>query len=416
MATTVKSRKTAKPPTLATFVWSGKDKSGNDSKGKIDAHNLADAKIQLRKQGILPKKVTKQSRSLFSSKDKPIKPVDIAFFTRQMATMMRSGVPLLQGLEIVAQGAEKDKLKALIYTIRADVNGGSDLSSALAKHPVFFDDLYVSLVAAGEQSGSLEAMLDRLALYKEKAEALKAKIKKALTYPTAVVVVGLLVTALLLVKVVPVFEDVFGSFGADLPAFTQFVVNLSEFAQRYWLTALAANIAGLFLFRRAMLNSLKFRDSVQKASLKIPVIGGILYNAATARFARTLSTTFSAGVPLVQALESCAGASGNALFRDAILQIRNSVASGQSLKNAITMVGIFPMMVVQMVAIGEEAGSLDDMLDKVAEFYEAAVDNAVDNLSSLLEPLIMVVLGTLVGGLVVAMYLPIFQLGQVVGG
>lgn len=414
MATTPKSRKPVKE--LTTFVWSGKDKSGNDSKGKIDAYDLASAKIQLRKQGILPRKVTKQSRSLFSTKDKPIKAVDIAFFTRQMATMMRSGVPLLQGLEIVAQGSEKDKLKKLIYDIRADVNGGSDLSTALSKHPVFFDDLYVSLVAAGEQSGSLEAMLDRLALYKEKAEALKAKIKKALTYPTAVIVVGLLVTALLLVKVVPVFENVFGSFGADLPAFTQFVVNLSEVAQRYWLVALGGIVGGLFLFRRAMLNSLKFRDAVQKGSLKIPVIGGILYNAATARFARTLSTTFSAGVPLVQALESCAGASGNALFRDAIVQVRNSVASGQSLKNAINMVGIFPMMVVQMVAIGEEAGSLDDMLDKVAEFYEAAVDNAVDNLSSLLEPLIMVILGTLVGGLVVAMYLPIFQLGKVVGG
>ncbi len=410
------ARKKYKEPKILTFAWTGKDKAGNKSKGTVDALSLSEAKIQLRKQGINYDKVKKQSVSIFSNKDKPIKPIDIAFFTRQMATMMRSGVPLLQGLDIVGQGAEKAKLKKLIYDIRADVNGGSDLSTALSRFPQYFDDLYVSLVAAGEQSGSLEAMLDRLALYKEKSEALKAKIKKALTYPTAVVVVGLLVTAILLVKVVPVFEDVFGSFGADLPAFTKFVVNLSEIAQSYWLYVLVLLFIGGYFFRRGMIHSKKFRDSVERASLKIPVIGGILYNAAVARFARTLATTFSAGVPLVQALESCAGAAGNVVFHDAIMQIRNGIAAGQSLKNAINMTGVFPVMTVQMVAIGEEAGSLDTMLDKVAEFFEASVDNSVDNLSSLLEPLIMVVLGTLVGGLVIAMYLPIFQLGQVVGG
>ena len=409
------STKAKRKEQIYTFNWTGKDKAGNQSKGKLDARDISSAKVILRQQGILPQKISKESTSLFSAKTKPIKAVDIAFFTRQMATMMRSGVPLLQGLDIVAQGSEKDKLKKMIYDIRSEVNGGIDLSSALAKYPEHFDDLYVSLVAAGEQSGSLEAMLDRLATYKEKTEALKAKIKKALTYPTAVVIVGLLVTAILLVKVVPVFENVFGSFGAELPAFTLFVVNLSEIAQAYWLYALVAIIGGGFLFKRQMVKSQSFRESVERMSLKIPVIGGILHNAAIARFTRTLSTTFAAGVPLVQALESCAGASGNVVYRQSIMQIRNGVSAGQSLKNAITMTGIYPMMVVQMVSIGEEAGSLDQMLDKVAEFYEAAVDNAVDNLSSLLEPLIMVVLGTLVGGLVIAMYLPIFQLGNVVG-
>ena len=410
------SPKAKRKEQIYTFNWTGKDKAGNQSKGKVDARDISSAKVILRQQGILPQKISKESTSLFSAKTKPIKPVDIAFFTRQMATMMRSGVPLLQGLDIVAQGSEKDKLKKMIYDIRSEVNGGIDLSSALAKYPEHFDDLYVSLVAAGEQSGSLEAMLDRLATYKEKTEALKAKIKKALTYPTAVIIVGLLVTAILLVKVVPVFENVFGSFGAELPAFTLFVVNLSEIAQAYWLYALAAIIGGGVLFKRQMVKSKSFRESVERMSLKIPVIGGILHNAAIARFTRTLSTTFAAGVPLVQALESCAGASGNVVYRQSIMQIRNGVSAGQSLKNAITMTGIYPMMVVQMVSIGEEAGSLDQMLDKVAEFYEAAVDNAVDNLSSLLEPLIMVVLGTLVGGLVIAMYLPIFQLGNIVGG
>ena len=405
----------AKEAKLQTFTWQGKDKSGNKSKGKVDAANASMAKAQLRKQGILPSKVAKdRGAGLFSAKSKPIKPVDIAFFTRQVATMLKSGVPLLQGLDITAGGVEKDKLKEIIYSIKNDVNSGLDFSTALTKYPEHFDDLYCSLVSAGEQSGALEQMLDRVATYKEKLESLKAKIKKALTYPTAVIVVGIVVSAILLVKVVPQFQDVFKSFGADLPAFTLFVIGLSEIAQKWWWVVLIGVAVSGFLFSKARLKSKNFRDNVDKAMLKIPVIGGILHNASIARFARTLATTFAAGVPLVNALESAAGASGNALYRDAILQIRNGVSTGQSLNNAVTMTGIFPNMTVQMIAIGEEAGSLEMMLEKVADFYEELVDNAVDNLSSLLEPLIMAILGVLVGGLVIAMYLPIFQLGNVV--
>ncbi|KXJ51386.1 type II secretion system F family protein [Neptuniibacter pectenicola] len=400
---------------LHTFTWQGKDKSGNASKGKVDATNIAMAKAQLRKQGILPSKVAKErGASFFSAKSKPIKPVDIAFFTRQVATMLKSGVPLLQGLDITAGGVEKDKLKDIIYGIKNDVNGGLDFSTALTKYPEHFDDLYCSLVSAGEQSGALEQMLDRIATYKEKLESLKAKIKKALTYPTAVIIVGIVVSAILLVKVVPQFESVFDSFGADLPAFTLFVIHLSEVAQEWWWIVLIAIGFSGYAFNKAQTKSKKFRDTVDKAMLKIPVIGQILHNASIARFSRTLATTFAAGVPLVNALDSAAGASGNALYRDAILQIRNGVSTGQSLKDAVTMTGIFPNMTVQMIAIGEEAGSLEMMLEKVADFYEELVDNAVDNLSSLLEPLIMAVLGVLVGGLVIAMYLPIFQLGNVV--
>ena len=405
----------AKEAKLYTFTWQGKDKSGNKSKGKIDASTAAAAKAQLRKQGILTSRIAKErSAGLFSAKNKPVKPVDIAFFTRQMATMMRSGVPLLQGLEITAGGIEKQKLKDIVYEIKNDVNSGTDFSTSLTKHPQHFDDLYCNLVNAGEQSGALDAMLDRIATYKEKLESLKAKIKKALTYPTAVIIVGIIVSAILLVKVVPQFEDVFKSFGAELPAFTKFVINLSEIAQEWWWIVLISVAAFGFAFQKARQKSAKFRDSVDKAILKIPVIGQILHNASIARFARTLSTTFAAGVPLVNALDSAAGASGNALYRDAILQIKNGVSTGQSLQNAVTMTGVFPNMTIQMIAIGEEAGSLEMMLEKVADFYEEQVDNAVDNLSSLLEPLIMAVLGILVGGLVVAMYLPIFQLGQVV--
>ncbi|WP_286239683.1 type II secretion system F family protein [Neptuniibacter halophilus] len=400
---------------LQTFSWQGKDKNGNKSKGKLDAESLSVAKAQLRKQGIISPKVSKEIEIGFlSSKNKPIKPVDIAFFTRQMATMLKSGVPLMQGLDITAGGMDKQKLKEMVYAIKNDVNSGLDFSTSLTKYPEHFDDLYCNLVHAGEQSGALEQMLDRIATYKEKLETLKGKIKKALTYPTAVIVVGLIVSAILLVKVVPQFEMVFKNFGADLPAFTMFVVGLSEVAQEWWWVALLSIAAAGVSFSKARARSQKFSDSVDRFMLKIPVIGKILQDASVARFSRTLATTFAAGVPLVNALESAAGASGNALYRDAILQIRNGVSTGQSLQNAINMTGIFPNMAVQMISIGEEAGSLEMMLEKVADFYEEQVDNAVDNLSSLLEPLIMVVLGVLVGGLVVAMYLPIFQLGNVV--
>ncbi|MBS97280.1 MAG: type II secretion system protein F [Oceanospirillaceae bacterium] len=398
-----------------TFEWQGKDKSGNDSKGKIDAESIASAKALLRKQGINPNKVKKESSlSLGGKRNKPIKPLDIAFFTRQMATMMKAGVPLIQGLDIVGQGAEKVKLKELIYDIRGDVAGGTDFSTALSRHPLYFDDLFVSLVRSGEASGQLETMLDRVATYKEKIESLKAKIKKALTYPTAVIVVAIIVTAILLVKVVPVFDEVFTGFGADLPAFTLWVIGLSEFAQEYWFFALIAFVVFGFAFGSAYKRSQKLRDALDRGILKFPILGPIIKEAIIARFARTLATTFAAGVPLVQALDSTAGAAGNVVYRNATLQIRNGVSTGQSLTNAINMSGVFPVMVVQMVSIGEESGSLDMMLDKVANFYEESVDNAVDNLSSLLEPLIMAILGILVGGLVIAMYLPIFQLGNVV--
>ncbi|MBV0933002.1 type II secretion system F family protein [Marinobacterium weihaiense] len=409
MATAIK--KTVK---LTTFEWQGKDKSGNTSKGKIDAENLAAAKALLRKQGIKPGKVIKERGSLLSSKNKAIKPVDIGYFIRQLATMMKSGVPLLQAMEIVANGSEKDKLKKLVYTIRDDVNGGADLSTALERHPEHFDDLVCSLVHAGEQSGALETILDRIATYKEKVESLKKKIKKALTYPIAVIIVGIIVSAILLVKVVPQFETVFQGFGADLPAFTKWVIELSEWMQEWWFVGLIGMAAIGFGFTKARAKSKGFSDFVDRTVLKLPIFGPILNKAAIARFTRTLSTTFAAGVPLVEALNSAAGASGNIVYENAILQIRNGVSTGQSLQNALNMTGVFPAMAVQMISIGEEAGSLDMMLDKVASFYEEEVDNAVDNLSSLIEPMIMAILGVLVGGLVIAMYLPIFQLGNVV--
>ncbi len=398
-----------------TFIWSGLDKSGNQSKGKIDAVSLAEAKALLRRQGVAPRKVSKESSiSLFSARSKPIKPVDMAFFSRQVATMLKAGVPLIQGLEIVAAGVEKDALKKLILDIRDSVNSGQDLASSMSKHPLFFDDLYCSLVAAGEQSGSLETMLDRIATYKEKLESLKAKIKKALTYPIAVLAVGFIVAIILLLKVVPQFQSIFSNFGADLPAFTLLILGMSAFVQEWWWVMGLSFVAFFYGFIQLKRRSVRFSNQLDVLILKIPVLGEILRKAIIARFARTLSTTFSAGVPLVEALDSAAGASGNIIYKQAILQIRNAVSTGQTLQNSMQITGVFPNMVVQMIAIGEEAGSLDTMLDKVAAFYEEEVDNAVDNMSSLMEPFIMVVLGTVVGGLVVAMYLPIFKLGSVV--
>ncbi|MCW8886590.1 MAG: type II secretion system F family protein [Motiliproteus sp.] len=399
---------------MTSFVWEGKDKSGNKSKGKIDAENVAFAKALLRKQGIIPNKVSKQRTALFSSAGKKIAPLDIALFTRQLATMMKAGVPMIQAFDIVAGGIEKDQMKKMIFDIKNDVASGGNLASALGKHPRYFDDLFCNLVQAGEQSGALETMLDRIATYKEKTEALKAKIKKAMTYPMAVIVVGIVVSAILLIKVVPQFESIFKGFGADLPAFTQFVITLSEYAQAYWYIALGVVVAAGYGFKEALHRSEGFSDAIDRFALKVPVIGDILNKAAIARFARTLATTFAAGVPLVNALESAAGASGNVVYRNAIHQIRNGVSTGQSLRNATQMTGVFPNMSVQMIAIGEESGSLDEMLDKVATFYEDEVDNAVDNLTALMEPFIMAILGVLVGGLVIAMYLPIFKLGEVV--
>lgn len=404
----------AKTAKLHTFVWESKDRSGKVVKGEVDAPNQATAKAQLRKQGISANKVKKKPKPLFSQREKKIKPMDIAIFTRQLATMMKAGVPLVQSFDIVSDGLENPSMKNLIGSIKTDVASGAGLAPALEKHPRYFDDLFCNLVNSGEQSGALETMLDRVAVYKEKTEALKAKIKKAMTYPAIVMIVAIVVTGILLVKVVPTFAETFQGFGADLPMFTQFVVGLSEAAQRSWFIILIAAVAGIFVFREARLRSEKFSDSVDAIMLKLPIVGGILKEAVVARFSRTLATTFAAGVPLVDSLDSVSGAAGNAVYKKAILRIRDEVTSGLTLNQSIRSAGIFPPMLSQMVAIGEESGALDEMLEKVAVHYEAAVDNSVDNLTSLLEPLIMSVLGILIGGLMIAMYLPIFQMGQVV--
>ncbi|HEX7036055.1 MAG TPA: type II secretion system F family protein [Pseudomonadales bacterium] len=400
----------------ATFVWEGTDRQGRKTKGEISSTNPAIAKAELRRQGINATKVRKKPKSLFSRSGGSIKPGDIALFTRQMSTMMRAGVPLVQAFEIVADGVDKPKLAELIRTIRNDVAGGSNFASALRKHPVYFDDLFCNLVEAGEQSGSLETMLDRIASYKEKTESLKAKVKKAMTYPIAVVVVAVVVTGILLIYVVPQFEQVFAGFGAELPAFTQMVISLSEFVQAWWLAILGGIIAAVTGFIAARRRSKALRDAIDRLSLKLPVAGNIIEKSAVARFSRTLSTTFAAGVPLVDALNSVAGSTGNSVYVNAVYKVRDDVSTGQQLNFSMKSTGVFPNMVVQMVAIGEEAGALDAMLDKAATYYEEQVDNMVDNLTSLMEPMIMAVLGVLVGGLIIAMYLPIFQLGQVVGG
>lgn len=398
-----------------TFTWSGIDKNGRNSKGEISAVSSAMAKAQLRRQGIRPKTVKKKSKPLFGSgQGKPIKPSDIAVFTRQMATMMKAGVPLVQAFEIVADGMDKPRMKQLVMEIKNDVASGTGLAPSLEKHPRYFDELFCSLIASGEESGTLEVMLDRVATYKEKTEALKAKIRKAMTYPLAVISVGVIVTLILMLKVIPVFAETFQNFGSDLPAFTQMVLNMSEFVQEYWFICLIAMVAIAFAFREAKFRSEKFSQWLDKVALKIPVVGGIVHDAVIARFSRTLSTTFAAGVPLVDALESTAGAAGNSVYSRAIRQIKDDVTTGSTLYNSIKATGLFPNLLLQMVSIGEESGALDDMLGKVADHYEAAVDDAVDNLSSLLEPLIMSILGVMVGGLMIAMYLPIFMLGSVI--
>ncbi|MBA4246407.1 MAG: type II secretion system protein F [Pseudomonas sp.] len=398
----------------SVFAWEGTDRKGAKIKGEISGQSPALVKAQLRKQGINPLKVRKKAVSLFGA-GKKIKPMDIALFTRQMATMMKAGVPLLQSFDIIAEGFDKPNMRKLIDEIKQEVAAGNSFASSLRKKPEFFDDLYCNLVDSGEQSGALETLLDRIATYKEKTEALKAKIKKAMTYPIAVIVVAVIVTAILLIKVVPQFESVFEGFGAQLPAFTQVVVNLSRGLQEWWFLVLLAIFVATFSFTQAYKRSEKFRDFLDRTLLKAPIIGDILYKAVVARFARTLATTFAAGVPLVDALDSVAGATGNVVFRTAVNKIKVDVSSGTQLNFSMRNTGIFPTMAVQMTAIGEEAGSLDEMLDKTASYYEAEVDNAVDNLTTLMEPLIMSVLGVLVGGLIIAMYLPIFQLGAVVG-
>lgn len=396
-----------------TFIWQGTDKNGNKAKGEIQGSSLALVRAQLRKQGIRTSKVRRKPRNLFGKRKQKIAPSDIAIFTRQLATMMKSGIPLVQSFEIVGESLENPSMRQLVLTIRDDVAAGSNFADTIRKHPRYFDDLFCNLVDAGEQSGALETMLDRLATYKEKSEALKSKIKKAMNYPIAVVAVAIIVTGILLIKVVPQFAETFSSFGAELPAFTLFVLSLSDLAiAHWWKMLIGLGIFG-FVFREAKLRSKAVRDAIDRLSLKLPVVGSILNNSCYARFTRTLSTTFSAGVPLVDALESVAGATGNVVYANATRKIRDDVTTGQQLAFSIKNTTVFPVMVVQMVGIGEESGALDSMLDKCATFFEAEVDNAVDGLTALMEPIIMAVLGVLVGGLMIAMYLPIFQLGAV---
>src|SRR3569833_1759052 len=406
----IASAKTIKRDT--PFAWEGKDKRGNRVKGKSLAPDEAVLRSELRRQGIAPSKIRKQSTS--AARGGRVKPEDIAVFSRQLATMLAAGIPLVQAFEIVGNGNDKPSMQKLILDIKADVEGGTSLHEALGKHSLHFDDLFVNLVEAGEQAGALESLLDKIATYKEKTEALKKKVKKALFYPAAVLVVAEIVTVILLIYVIPQFESLFKGFGADLPAFTQFVIDMSKFVQAEGIfIALVAGGAGyaFFYFKK---RSKKMREFLDRAALKMPIIGPILNKAAIARYARTLSTMFAAGVPLVEALESVAGATGNIVYENAVLRMRDEVSTGQRLQRAMEGTGLFPNMVVQMIAVGEESGSLDEMSGKVATFYEAEVDNAVDAMSSLLEPLIMAVLGVLVGSMVVAMYLPICKLGAVV--
>jgi type IV pilus assembly protein PilC len=423
MATTT-ANKNVKPATKAVakkpkvkepdlYFWEGKNQKGQVVRGEIKAHSLVDVKNQLRKQGQLKPKIKKKPKPLFGG-GKAVTPQDLAIFVRQMATMMKAGVPLVQSFELVADGLENETMRKMVLSIRDDVSGGGSFGAALRKYPKHFDELFCSLVESGEQSGTLETMLDRVATYKEKTEALKKKIKKALTYPIAVLCVAFVVTGLLLVKVVPVFATTFASFGANLPAFTLFVLGLSTMAQAHWWKILGVAVVASIAFSRAKENIPAFADAVDRFTLKVPIVGMIVNEAVVARIARTLSTTFSAGVPLVEALDSVSGAAGNAVYRDAVKRVRDDVTGGTMINVAFRSAGVFPTLLIQMCAIGEESGALDTMLDKVATHYESEVDNKVDNLTALLEPMIMSVLGILVGGLMIAMYLPIFQLGAVV--
>ena len=398
---------------VSVYAWEGLDKKGTKVTGELNGHNPALIKAQLRKQGINPTKVRKKSVSIFGS-GKKIKPLDIAFFSRQMATMMKAGVPLLQSFDIIIEGSSNPNMRKLVDDVKQEVASGHSFATALRKKPEHFDDLYCNLVDSGEQAGALESLLDRVASYKEKTEALRAKIKKAMTYPIAVVIVAFVVTAILLIKVVPQFQAVFSGFGAKLPAFTLMVVGLSEIVQDYWYMLLVGLVLAFLAFKKAYKTSEKFRNWLDRVLLKFPIIGPLLFKSAVARFARTLSTTFAAGVPLVDALDSVAGATGNVVFRNAVNKVKQDVSTGMQLNFSMRSTGVFPMLAVQMTAIGEESGALDSMLDKVATYYEEEVDNMVDSLTSLMEPMIMAVLGVIVGGLVIAMYLPIFQLGSVV--
>ncbi|MCU7842714.1 MAG: type II secretion system F family protein [Candidatus Thiodiazotropha sp. (ex Monitilora ramsayi)] len=403
-------------PKSNLYTWEGTDKKGSRMSGESRATNIAMVRADLRRQGINPLKIRKKATSIFSNRKKKITTGDIAVFSRQLATMMSAGVPMVQAFDIVGRGHENPSMMELILTIKSDVEGGTSLADSLRKHPLHFDDLFVNLVRAGEHAGVLESLLHKIALYKEKTESIKGKIKKAMFYPAAVVIVAIIVTAIIMIFVIPQFEQLFKGFGADLPAFTRVVISISRFVQDWWWAILGATILAGYTLTGFWKRSRKFRQTLDRILLKIPVIGPIMHKAAIARFARTLATMSAAGVPLVEALDSVSGATGNVIYSDAVLRMREDVATGQSLQLSMKQRNLFPNMVIQMVSIGEESGSLDDMLTKVADFYEEQVDNAVDAMSSLLEPLIMVILGTLIGGLVVAMYLPIFSMGKAVMG
>ncbi len=395
------------------FVWEGTDRQGRRVKGEMSGSSEALIKANLRRQGINPLKVRKKPKPLFGGKGK-VTPKDIAVFSRQLATMMSSGVPLVQSFEILGRGHENKAMQELIMAIKSDVEAGGSLHEALAKHPNHFDELFVNLVTAGEASGILETILDKLATYLEKTEALKSKIKSALFYPTAVIVVAFIITAILMIFVIPQFQELFEGFGADLPALTVLVINISQVFQDYWYVIFGGIIGAVVALLQAKKRSIRFAHFLDRMMLKLPVLGDILEKSAIARFARTLSTMFAAGTPLVEAMSSVAGACGNIVFYEAVMRMRDDVATGTQLNVTLRNSGLFPNMVVQMVAIGEESGALDSMLAKVADWYEQEVDDAVEALTSLLEPIIMAVLGVLIGGLVIAMYLPIFKMGQVV--
>lgn len=400
------------------FAWEGTDRAGRKTKGEITSKKVVVARNDLRKQGITPTKVSKKGGGISAllSFGAKISPGDIALFTRQLATMMKAGVPLVQSVDIVADGVDNPAMKELIYKIRDDVSGGNSFASAIRGQPDHFDDLFCNLVDAGEQSGSLETMLQRLAEYKEKTEALKGKIKAAMNYPFAVLVVASVVSGLLLVKVVPQFEEIFAGFGAELPEFTQMVVNMSNFMQDWWFFICAGIAAVIYSYKAAHKRSKPLRDGQERFMLKLPVIGDILDKSCIARFARTLSTTFAAGVPLVDALESVSGAAGNIVYYNAIKKVKDDVSSGIQLNYSMKQTEVFPNMLIQMVSIDEESGALDSMLDKAATYYEEMVDNSVDGLTSLMEPIIMSFLGVVVGGLIIAMYLPIFSMGDAISG
>lgn len=414
-ATAQRGRDRAKVSEMQTFTWVGLDKRGIRIKGEAVSKNASLVKADLRKQGINPQVVKAKAKPLFGSSGKAIKGRDIAVFSRQLATMMAAGVPMVQGFEIVAGGQSNQRMKDMLTNIKVDIEGGSALHEALGKYPVQFDELFVNLVKAGESAGVLDTVLDTIATYKENIEAIKGKIKKAMFYPAAVISVAILVSAILLIFVIPQFEAVFQNFGADLPAFTQLLVDLSRFMVSYWWMVLGIFLAVIFGIIALYKRSEKFAHFVGRMMLKIPIIGEILRQSAIARYSRTLGVTFKAGVPLVEALDSVSNATGSVVYNDAVKRIREDVSVGHQLQLAMRQTNLFPNMVVQMVAIGEEAGALDAMLFKIAEFYETEVNNAVDALSSLLEPLIMVVIGVVVGSMVVGMYLPIFKLGAVVG-